>query len=102
MANRMTIQIAGQQYTMLADESEEYMNEVAELAQQTVIECGGASAFASTRALALATVNLADEYIKAKKAAEAAEAKCRTLEGENNALRAQLQRQNQHGGQRRK
>ena len=65
MANRVTIQIAGQQYTMLADETVEYMNEVAELAQQTVVECGGSTAFASTRALALATVNLADEYIKA-------------------------------------
>ena len=85
MANRVTIQIAGQQYTMLADETVEYMNEVAELAQQTVVECGGSTAFASTRALALATVNLADEYIKAKTAAEAAEAKCRALEAENTA-----------------
>ena len=33
MANRVTIQIAGQQYTMLADESVEYMNEVADLAR---------------------------------------------------------------------
>ena len=66
---------------MLAEESVEYMNEVAELAQQTIAECGGSASFASTRALALATVNLADEYIKAKTAAEAAEAKCRRIGG---------------------
>lgn len=67
MANRVTIQIAGQRYTMLADETEEYMNEVALLAQQTIAACGGSDAFASTRALALSTVNLADELMKAKR-----------------------------------
>ncbi|MDY3618613.1 cell division protein ZapA [Agathobaculum sp.] len=92
MPNRVTIQIAGQHYTMLAEESEEYMNEVAELAQQTIAECGGSAAFATTRSLALATVNLADEYIKAKKQAEAAEAKLRVAESENEALRSQLER----------
>ena len=92
MANRVTIKIAGQHYTMLADESVEYMNEVAELAQQTIMQCGGSSSFASTRALALAAVNLADEYIKAKLAAEAAEARCRSLEAENTALRQQASR----------
>ena len=103
MANRVTIQIAGQHYTMLADETVEYMNEVAELAQQTIAACGGSAAFASTRALALATVNLADEYIKAKTAAEAAEAKCRALEAENTALRQQVNRNNNHHpGNRRK
>ena len=103
MTNRVTIQIAGQQYTMLADESVEYMNEVAELAQQTVVECGGSTAFASTRALALATVNLADEYIKAKTAAETAEAKCRALEAENTALRQQVNRNSAgHPGNRHK
>lgn len=92
MANRVTIQIAGQHYTMLAEESEEYMNEVAELARQTITECGGSEGFATTRAFALATVNLADEYIKAKKAAEAAEAKLRVAESELSALRSQLDR----------
>ena len=92
MPNRMVIQLAGQQYTMLAEESEEYMNEVAELAQQTIAACGGSSAFASTRALALSVVTLADEYIKAKKAAESTEAKCRALETENEALRGQAQK----------
>ena len=57
----------------------------------------------ATRALALATVNLADEYIKAKTAAEAAEGKCRALEAENAALRQQVNRNNaHHPGNRRK
>ena len=100
MANRVTIQIAGQQYTMLADESVEYMNEVADLAQQTIAQCGGSASFASTRALALATVNLADEYIKAKTAAEA---KGRALEAENTALRQQVNRNStSHPGNRHK
>lgn len=94
MANRVVLHIAGQTYNMLSDESVDYMNEVAELAQQTVAQCGGSSKFASTRALALATVTLADDYIKAKTAAEAAEAKCRALEAENAALREQKTRGN--------
>lgn len=102
MANRVTIQIAGQRYTMLADESEEYMHEVAELAQQTIAECGGSPAFASTRALALACVKLTDEYLKANKAAQDAAAKCRALEAENEALRSQAQRGAQTAGQKRR
>ncbi len=88
MANRVTIRLAGQNYTMLADETEEYMNEVAELAQQTLINCGGSESFASTRAMALALVNLADEFLKAKRIAEAAVNKCKALESENGSLRA--------------
>ncbi len=88
MANRVTIRLAGQNYTMLAEETEEYMNEVAELAQQTLINCGGAGSFASTRAMALALVNLADEFLKAKRIAEAAVTKCKALESENASLRA--------------
>ena len=94
MANRVVLHIAGQTYNMLSDESVDYMNEVAELAQQTVVQCGGSDSFASTRALALATVTLADDYLKAKTAAEAAEAKCRALEAENAALREQKTRSN--------
>lgn len=79
MANRMVLHIAGQKYNLVSNESADYMHEVAELARQTVAHCGGSPSFASTRALALATVTLADDYIKAKSAAEAAEAKCRAL-----------------------
>ena len=68
MANRMVLHIAGQKYNLVSDESADYMNEVAELARQTVAHCGGSPSFASTRALALATVTLADDYIKAKSA----------------------------------
>lgn len=95
MANRVVIQIAGQRYTLRADESEAYMREVAALAQKTILECGGSESFASTRAMALATVNLADDYIKAKKLAEVALAKCRALETENRNLKSQLSRATQ-------
>ena len=64
MANRMVLHIAGQKYNLVSDESADYMHEVAELARQTVAHCGGSPSFASTRALALATVTLADDYIK--------------------------------------
>ena len=79
------------------------MHEVAEPARQTVAHCGGSPSFASTRALALATVTLADDYIKAKSAAEAAEAKCRALEAELAALRdRQAQNNGKHPNHNRK
>ena len=74
---------------MAADETEEYMNEVASFAQQAIVSCGGSASFASTRAIALATINLADQCIKAKREALAAEEKCRALEKELEELRAQ-------------
>lgn len=95
MANRVTIRIAGQTYTMLAEESKEYMHEVAALAQKVIASCGGSEDLATTRSLALATVNLADSYIKAQRAAEAAEARCLELETENEALRNQAQQSSQ-------
>ena len=64
MANRMVLHIAGQKYNLVSNESADYMHEVAELARQTVAHCGGSPSFASTRALALATVTLADDYIQ--------------------------------------
>lgn len=97
MANRMVLHIAGQKYNLVSDD------EVAELARQTVAHCGGSPSFASTRALALATVTLADDYIKAKSAAEAAEAKCRALEAELAALRdRQAQNNGKHPNHNRK
>ena len=72
--NRVTIQIAGQHYTMLANGQLEYMNEVRGTGaadHRGVRRLGRSRPHAR---VALATVNLADEYIKAKTAAEAAEA----------------------------
>ena len=87
MKNRILLRIAGQKYTLMADESVEYMNEVASFAQQVIVSCGGSASFASTRAIALASVNLA-QCIKAKREALAAEEKCRKLEAELEALRS--------------
>ena len=86
MKNRILLRIAGQKYTLMADESVEYMNEVASFAQQVIVSCGGSASFASTRAIA--SVNLADQCIKAKREALAAEEKCRKLEAELEALRS--------------
>ena len=88
MKNRILLRIAGQKYTLMADESVEYMNEVSSFAQQVIVSCGGSASFASTRAIALASVNLADQCIKAKREALAAEEKCRKLEAELEALRS--------------
>ena len=45
MKNRILLRIAGQKYTLMADESVEYMNEVASFAQQVIVSCGGSASF---------------------------------------------------------
>ena len=91
MKNRILLRIAGQKYTLMADESVEYMNEVASFAQQVIVSCGGSASFASTRAIALAQnirAGARRERDKAKREALAAEEKCRKLEAELEALRS--------------
>lgn len=102
MTNRLEIIIAGQEYTMRADETPEYMNEVAEFAQQTIASFGGSAKFATTRSLALSIINLADENIKMKKQLEEMAAKCRSLEAVNDALKSQNQKGNAKGNQHKK
>ncbi|MBS5144711.1 MAG: hypothetical protein KHY89_04230 [Butyricicoccus pullicaecorum] len=64
MQNRLTVSIAGQKFSLVADEPEPYMKEIAALADQKVAEAKrlvGNTAFATG---VLATLNMADEAVK--------------------------------------
>ena len=59
MANKVTMNICGQEYTLVADESAAYMEKVGALVDER-----------QTDAAVLAAVNLADELLKNQAAAE--------------------------------
>ena len=64
MANKVTMTICGQEYTLVADESAAYMEQVGTLVNQRMRQTQ------ETLRVVLAAVNLADELLKNQAAAE--------------------------------
>lgn len=64
--NRVTVTIAGKSYTILAEESREYMDEVAELVNSKISEAHTNPDLTVEQASVLAAINVADECLKAK------------------------------------
>ena len=67
MANKVTMSICGQEYTLVADESAEYMKKVGAQRMDRIQETLHVS---QADAAVLAAVNLADELLKNQAAAE--------------------------------
>ena len=68
MANRITVSICGEEYTLVAEESTAYMEQVASLVDKKMSEViTGAKV---GRNAVRAAVNLADELLKSEQAAE--------------------------------
>ena len=70
MANRVTMSICGDEYTLVADESSAYMEKVGALVDQRMSELMEASHMGRSDAAVLAAVNIADELFKAQESAE--------------------------------
>lgn len=70
MPNRISVTIAGQKYTVLAEESEEYTRQVAERADTKIAEAKAVTEASLVNAAVLAALNLADEATKAERNAE--------------------------------
>ena len=69
MANKVTMNICGQEYTLVADESAAYMEKVGALVDERMRQVLDALHVSQTDAAVLA-VNLADELLKNQAAAE--------------------------------
>lgn len=70
MQNRLTVSIAGQKFSLVADEPEPYMKEIAALADRKIAEAKklvGNTTFATG---VLATLNMADEAVKLRRTCE--------------------------------
>ena len=70
MANRVTMNICGQDYTLVAEESPSYMERVGKLVDAKLSEVLDAAGVSRTDAAILAAVNMADQLLKAQEAAD--------------------------------
>ncbi|MBQ3532683.1 MAG: cell division protein ZapA [Oscillospiraceae bacterium] len=66
MANRVTMSICGQEYTLVAEENAAYMEKVGELVDKKMAELMDAAHVGRSDAAVLAAVNLADDLFKAQ------------------------------------
>ena len=70
MANRITMSICGEDYTLVADESAAYMEKVGALVDEKMTQLQEGAHVSRIDAAVLTAVNLADELLKAQEAAE--------------------------------
>ena len=70
MANRITLSICGEDYTLVAEESTAYMEQVAALVDKKMKEVIAGVKVGRNDAAVLAAVNLADELLKNEQSAE--------------------------------
>ena len=70
MANRITVNICGEDYTLVAEENTTYMEQVASLVDKKMSEIIAGAKVGRSDAAVLAAVNLADELLKSEQTAE--------------------------------
>lgn len=90
MRNRVTIHIAGESYTMLSEESESYMQKIAELVDGKISETKVIPGVSAMQSAVLAACNLADDYYKAVLTADNLRAQMKNYLDECNSLRREL------------
>ena len=89
MANRVTMNICGEEYTLVADESSAYMEKVGALVDQRMAELMEAAHMGRSDAAVLAAVNIADELFKAQESAENLRRQLKTYLGEATQAKAE-------------
>ena len=70
MENRITVNICGEEYTFIAEESPTYMQKVAALVDGKMSEIMASGRVSRTDAAVLAAANLADELLKQQASTE--------------------------------
>jgi len=70
MANRITMSICGQDYTLVAEESAAYMEKVGNVVNEKMTELMATAHVSRNDAAVLAAINLADEIFKSQEGAE--------------------------------
>lgn len=70
MANKITVTICGEDYTLMAEESPSYMQKVAALVDAKMSEIMTAGRVSQVDAAVLAAVNMADEMLKQQSSTE--------------------------------
>ena len=92
MPNRISVTIAGQQYTILAAENEEYTRQVALRADNKIREAREVTEASPLNAAVLAALNLADEATKAEREVRRAKGEISEREEQIKAIREEMMR----------
>lgn len=92
MPNRISVTIAGQRYTVLAEESEEYTKKVAARADEKIAEARAVTEASPINAAVLAALNLADEATKAEHEAARLRAEQAERAEQTEAMRTEITR----------
>lgn len=90
MQNRLTVTIAGQKFSLVADEPEAYMKEIAALADKKIAEAKklvGSTTFSTG---VLATLNMADEAVKLRHQCDEYRTKAQSKEEELNRSKDEM------------
>lgn len=98
MPNRISVTIAGQNYTVLAEESEEYTRQVAARADAKIAEAKQVTDASALNAAVLAALNLADEATKAEREVGRAKGEMVERAEQAEAMREEILRLEQENG----
>ena len=90
MLNRIVVTIDGMNYTVVSEDSEEYIRKNAALVNKTIADIKAQSTFSTVAAGVLAGLNIADKYYKALEATDDLRRQVKEYAKENAALRAEL------------
>ena len=90
MANRVTMSICGNEYTLVADECSAYMEKVGALVDKKMSELMEVAHMGRGDAAVLAAVNIADELFKAQESAENLRRQLKTYLDEATQAKAEI------------
>lgn len=90
MANRVIVNICGEEYTLVAEESPSYMHRVGAYVDGKMQEVLDAARVGRTNAAVLTAVNIADELMKAQENAEQLRGQIKTYADEAGAARMEV------------
>lgn len=90
MANRVTMSICGEEYTLVAEESAAYMEKVGALVDKKMAELMDAAHMGRLDAAVLTAVNIADELYKAQESAENLRRQLKTYLDEASQAKAEI------------
>ena len=89
MKNRVTVNIGGIEYHLLADDDPQYVKKTAELVDRKLQKVRQGAKLSELTAAVMAALNIADDYYKAQEAAESLRGQIREYADEAASLRAE-------------
>ena len=90
MKNRIAVSIAGQEYTLVSEEEESYVQQVAAYVDEQMRSVSEAGRVSLVDSAVLSALNIADELFKEKSAEENLRTQVKTILEESNKLKLEL------------